>query len=792
METARERVRSAWRSDPAGSGILVDAGATAGVTGVSTADLRSAIAEQIRAWQGDVLAIVQEQGADRRGLARGLSFGVNGLGVALMLVVFGSTGGLTGIEVGVAGGTALLAQKVLEAVFGDDAVRRLAAEASERLSRRLGSLLDADASIALTAVTALAVSESGGDELRDAAEELTRASADERRARVVSAPRAASPVPALPVAHLRGVDIAARGVSAEASESTDDALRPRGGAEEARILAAAAGQAGLMARTTLSQRTADLRVAADAAEGRIAEEVIAAARLALQRAGERYAAVGRAHRRRTGGGDRHGQVHVVQSPHRRGPRPHEPAAPHDGLPPRRHRRVLRHRGRLGRPPRLARREGASRTRRTSHRTYPEGIVLLDLPDHDSVVTEHRVRADHVTERADLLVWVTNPQKYADAVLHSRYLVPLAGHEDSVVVVLNQLDRLTHDDAAACLADLTRLVQADGLRARILGTSAHSGEGVPQIEALIARPVDRREAVRPGIFTADVRHAAAELLAALPGTTPDARALADARRSLVDALERAAGIPLVVDAVRDSSLRDGFARTGWPPTRWVRALRADPLRTLGLRPPERRRQTGVPAGSELIRSSLPTASPAVRAQVATATRTYVAAAAAALPGGAQERVNARAVAASAGIVDSVDRAIVRTVEVRSSRSWDVANVMQWLLLAVAIAGGAWLGLLALLEYLRMPTGGLRPDADDGRVRCALADPAARGGCDARPPARTRVGVRSACGRPATSRPRGRAATRRHRGSCARRAPRRGRRRAHRRSRRRGRRPSRAAR
>ncbi|KAF2419233.1 dynamin family protein [Microbacterium sp. B35-30] len=217
METARERVRSAWRSDPAGAGILVDAGATAGVTGVSTADLRSAIAEQIRAWQGDVLAIVQEQGADRRGLARGLSFGVNGLGVALMLVVFGSTGGLTGIEVGVAGGTALLAQKVLEAVFGDDAVRRLTAEASERLSRRLGSLLEADASIALTAVTALAVSESAGDELRDAAEELTRASADERRARVVSAPRAASPVPALRGAHLRAVDIAARGVSAEAS-----------------------------------------------------------------------------------------------------------------------------------------------------------------------------------------------------------------------------------------------------------------------------------------------------------------------------------------------------------------------------------------------------------------------------------------------------------------------------------------------------------------------------------------------------------------------------------------------
>lgn len=223
IEGARERVRSAWRSDPAGSGILVDAGATAGVTGVGTAELRSAIGEQIRGWQGDVLAIVEEQGADKRGLARGVSIGVNGLGVALMLLVFGSTGGLTGIEIGVAGGTAVLAQKVLEAVFGDDAVRQLAFEASERLTQRLGSLLEADASIALTAVTALAVSPSAGDELRHAAAELERASADERAARVVHAPRGSTPVPALRGAHLRTVDVAARAIPSAGGDATTPA-----------------------------------------------------------------------------------------------------------------------------------------------------------------------------------------------------------------------------------------------------------------------------------------------------------------------------------------------------------------------------------------------------------------------------------------------------------------------------------------------------------------------------------------------------------------------------------------
>ena len=223
IEGARERVRSAWRSDPAGSRILVDAGATAGVTGVGTAELRSAIGEQIRGWQGDVLTIVEEQGADKRGLARGLSFGVNGLGVALMLLVFGSTGGLTGIEIGVAGGTAVLAQKVLEAVFGDDAVRQLASEASERLTQRLGSLLEADASIALTAVTALAVSTSAGDELRHAAAELERASAEERAARFVHAPRGSTPVPALRGTHLRTVDVAARAIPTAGGDATTPA-----------------------------------------------------------------------------------------------------------------------------------------------------------------------------------------------------------------------------------------------------------------------------------------------------------------------------------------------------------------------------------------------------------------------------------------------------------------------------------------------------------------------------------------------------------------------------------------
>jgi hypothetical protein len=66
-----------------------------------------------------------------------MAYGVNGLGVALMLLAFASTAGLALIEVGIAGGTAVASQKVLEAVFGDQAVRELATKARERLVERV-------------------------------------------------------------------------------------------------------------------------------------------------------------------------------------------------------------------------------------------------------------------------------------------------------------------------------------------------------------------------------------------------------------------------------------------------------------------------------------------------------------------------------------------------------------------------------------------------------------------------------------------------------------------------------
>jgi hypothetical protein len=137
-----ERVMESWLATPSGRDLLERAGVgTSSRLGRASAELPPRAAEAVRDWQGYVLDLVRSQGADRRTAARAASFGVNGLGVLLMLAVFASTGGLTGLEIGIAGGTSVLSQKLLEAVFGDQAVRTLTQQAREDLRERVHELL---------------------------------------------------------------------------------------------------------------------------------------------------------------------------------------------------------------------------------------------------------------------------------------------------------------------------------------------------------------------------------------------------------------------------------------------------------------------------------------------------------------------------------------------------------------------------------------------------------------------------------------------------------------------------
>ncbi|MCS4492317.1 GTPase domain-containing protein [Corynebacterium sp. ES2715-CONJ3] len=95
----------------------------------------------VRDWQADLVRYIEENAASKRMTARLASLGLNAVTVALMIVVFASTAGLTGGEIAIAGGSAVLGQKLLETIFGEEAVRRMAKRARQDLDERVAILM---------------------------------------------------------------------------------------------------------------------------------------------------------------------------------------------------------------------------------------------------------------------------------------------------------------------------------------------------------------------------------------------------------------------------------------------------------------------------------------------------------------------------------------------------------------------------------------------------------------------------------------------------------------------------
>lgn len=326
-----------------------------------------------------------------------------------------------------------------------------------------------------------------------------------------------------------------------------------------------------------------------------------------------------------------------------------------------------------------------------------GLVLLDLPDIDSVNPEHRARAERLAKTVDVLVWVLDPQKYADAVVHADFLRPMARHAEVTVVLLNQIDRLAEADRGPVLADLGERLAEDGLRrAMLLGVSARTGEGLDEVRSTILRLVQKRRAseARLGADVATVADALDESchVDAVPELSPNAE------RNLLRALSSAAGVDRVADAVGTSFRYRAAKRTGWPLVRWLGRFRADPLRRLHL-------DRGI-AGEEgrpvLTASSIPEASPVQKAQVHTALRAVGDAVAGSSEEPWRSYIRSGATDAAATLPDELDQAIVRTdVASRRDPHWfSLIAALQWLVFAGFVAGALWLGVYAVLGYLQI--------------------------------------------------------------------------------------------
>ena len=335
----------------------------------------------------------------------------------------------------------------------------------------------------------------------------------------------------------------------------------------------------------------------------------------------------------------------------------------------------------------------------------DGLVLLDLPDHDSTEVSHHLEVERLVGLTDLMVWVLDPQKYADLAVHQRFLAPMASHSDVMLVVLNHIDEVSATGRERMLADVRRLLKEDGLAdVPLLATSARTGEGIDELRRAIGKRVADKAAIRTRL-AGDISDAAARLSAQSGDAQPRELTGKD-RRELIDALADSAGVPVVVDAVQRATTMRARQATGWPLTRWVSRFRPDPLRRLHLD-----RST---SGRDVIaaaRSSMPAASYVQEARVETTVRTLCDEVSAGLSQPWVRSVRRASTSRFDDLEDALDRAVTTTeLGVSGTPAWcRVVRGVQWVLLLAALAGAGWLGALAVMGYLQLP----QPETPDYR-------------------------------------------------------------------------------
>jgi GTPase Era involved in 16S rRNA processing len=338
-------------------------------------------------------------------------------------------------------------------------------------------------------------------------------------------------------------------------------------------------------------------------------------------------------------------------------------------------------------------------------TSMEGVVLLDLPDHDSTEVSHHLEVDRLVKLADLLVWVLDPQKYADAAIHDRYLAPLASHADVMLVVLNHIDTVPEAGRESMLADLRRLLDADGLgEVPVFAASARTKAGIPELRAEIADRVAAKKSARARL-DADIKAAAERLKEASgwgrPMTLPKARVAA-----LENAFADAAGVPTVVAAVEQSTRMRANRATGWPVVSWLSRLRPDPLKRLHLDLGRGGRQL-----TSRARTSVPQPTQVQRARVDTEVRALADEVSSELARPWVQAVRTASVSRLDDLGDRLDSALASTdLGVARIPGWaGIVQAFQWLLILTAAVGVGWLGLLAGMGYLQLPA----PETPDYR-------------------------------------------------------------------------------
>lgn len=142
------------------------------------------------------------------------------------------------------------------------------------------------------------------------------------------------------------------------------------------------------------------------------------------------------------------------------------------------------------------------------------LTILDMPDTDSVVGAHRQLFEELLPRVDAVVWVVDPEKYNDRLLHQEYLVPLSEYAGNFIFAFNQIDRIPPEERRSVLADFADRLRLDGISDPVIVATAADPPDQPAfgVDALI-EVLDDRLVVKQSVIgklVTDARRAAMAL------------------------------------------------------------------------------------------------------------------------------------------------------------------------------------------------------------------------------------------------------------------------------------------
>lgn len=331
---------------------------------------------------------------------------------------------------------------------------------------------------------------------------------------------------------------------------------------------------------------------------------------------------------------------------------------------------------------------------TSIPSHPDSqLVLVDLPDIDSTEYHNRELSERLIERADVVIWVLDPQKYADAVLHEDYLRLLREHSRTMLIVLNQIDAIDPAERPKVIRYLESLLQEDGVSADLLVSSAMTGEGVEELRGRVQKVAATKQAAARRL-AADLRRQAQNLSQQV--TEEDGTMRVPAQLPSFDGvastLMAASGSEVISDAAAAAYLHRGGKVTGWLGTSWLRGRGADPLEQLHVEGPA----SSHPGASSLL--PLERQRSMARASV----RRYAHGASENLPRTWRRDVIASGEENAESLVDVADSLISspKGGYLRRPAWWSLARGVQWLAALAAVAGLGWLVAVWLTGAFRV--------------------------------------------------------------------------------------------